>query len=372
MIDYESYIDQDEYYERLFNGNAQRRRRRKPNHKPKKSQQEIIAEITDGTGLEDEFQTTYQPSPYEGEWLLSSLRSFYQQGLITDVMSLVKGGKEASVYRCEAHPATGMKWLAAKVYRPRKFRNLRNDKMYRQGRATLSADGGDLRHRDLGAVRALDKKTAFGAQVAHTSWLMHEYTALERLHQAGAAVPQAIAPSDNAILMSYHGSQQMAAPTLSQISLAQDEAKELFAEVLRNIELMLQHDLIHGDLSAYNILYWEGELTIIDFPQVTNIQSNNEAYLILRRDIRRVCEYFAEQGVRCDAEAIANQLWGRYIELDAEQRAAMRLADFSADLKSEEDEEDEEDEYEDYDDYDEYEEGARIKRHARNRRARRG
>ena len=75
-----------------------------------------------------------------------------EQGLITDVVAIVKGGKEASVYRCQAHPATGMKWLAAKVYRPRKFRNLRNDKMYRQGRAVLSADGSNLKNSDLRAL----------------------------------------------------------------------------------------------------------------------------------------------------------------------------------------------------------------------------
>jgi serine/threonine-protein kinase RIO1 len=32
--------------------------------------------------------------------------------------------------------------------------------------------------------------------------------------------------------------------------------KALFAKVMRNIELLLQHDFIHGNLSAYNILYW--------------------------------------------------------------------------------------------------------------------
>lgn len=340
MTDYELYLDPDEYYEHLFNGKPQRHRQRKAYYKPKKSQQEILAEITDDMPRENEFETTYQPSRYEREWLLSSLRPFYEQGLITDVLALIKGGKEASVYRCRAHPATGMMWMAAKVYRPRKFRNLRNDKMYREGRATLTSDGSDLKNQDRAAIRALDKKTTFGLQLAHTSWLMHEYSALERLHQVGAAVPLAIAPSDNAILMSYHGDEEMAASTLSQISLERDEARKLFAKVLDNIHLMLQHDFIHGDLSAYNILYWKGQLTIIDFPQVANSQNNNHAYSILQRDIRRVCQYFAEQGVVSDSTAITNQLWSRYISISPEERSAMTLADLSAQLKSVEEEED--------------------------------
>ena len=67
---------------------------------------------------------------------------------------------------------------------------------------------------------------------------------------------------------------------------------------MRNIEIMLVNGMIHGDLSAYNILYWEGEITLIDFPQVTDSRVNRQAYLILERDIKRVCEYFAAQGVR--------------------------------------------------------------------------
>ena len=76
---------------------------------------------------------------------------------------------------------------------------------------------------------------------------------------------------------------------------------------------MLEHDLVHGDLSAYNILYWDGEITLIDFPQVVSLQGNPDAYTILQRDIRRVCEYFARQGVRCDADSIMDDLWHRHV-----------------------------------------------------------
>jgi RIO kinase 1 len=311
--------DEFEIYEELFNPlrtdrKARRKRKPKARHVPKKSRRQIIAELADDTvGLEGGFNTTYQPTRYEQGWLLSSLRSFYNRGLISDILALVKGGKEASVYRCAADPATGATVLAAKVYRPRKFRNLRNDSMYRQGRAILDVCGGEHDHaRDQRIIRAVGKKTAFGMQVRHMSWLMHEHTALERLYQAGAAVPQPVAASENAILMSYHGDARTAAPTLNQISLEPDEAASLFQEVLRNVRLMLQHDLIHGDLSAYNILYWKGEITLIDFPQVINVHTNSNAYFVLRRDIQRVCEYFARQGAQCDPATTMDELWYLY------------------------------------------------------------
>lgn len=322
------YFDEFESYEDQFNPlntDRQARRKRKPkaNHQAKKSQTQVLIETANATGVEgDDFITTYTPARYEKGWLLESVRSFYQEELISDILAQVKGGKEASVYRCQAHPVTGLDFLAAKIYRPRQFRNLSNDKMYREGRQTLNAEGKPVKKTDHRIKRALGKKSSFGVQVAHTSWLMYEYTTMQRLSQAGAAVPEPFGANDNAILMSYLGDEQQAAHTLNEISLERDEAEGLFQEVLRNIDLMLQHNFIHGDLSAYNILYWQGEITLIDFPQVTNSQGNKQAPFILKRDVTRICQYFAQQGVRCNPESIFDDLWQRYLELPAQEQAA--------------------------------------------------
>lgn len=334
----ELYDDGDSYaeYEERFNplnSDRQARRSRKPKvkHQPKKSQDTIRAELSEESNLEASGSpTTYQPSRYEAEWLLEALQEFIHQDYITDVLGMVKGGKEASVYRCEGHPTVGHDLLAAKVYRPRKFRQLRNDSAYREGRhvitntsaALLNAQGHEIASRQDAIMRAMGKKTSFGVQVAHTSWLGYEYATLQQLHSLGAAVPQPIAASENAILMSYVGDENMAAPLLNDVSLELDEARVLFDEVLRNIELMLQNGMIHGDLSAYNILYWEGEITFIDFPQVTDSRGNSNAYFILGRDIERICQYFERQRVRTNPRTILRDLWKRYVEQDANERAA--------------------------------------------------
>ncbi len=271
-----------------------------------------VAKLAEPTGMEAGFTTTYVPARYEAIWLRESLHSFYAEELITDVQAMVKGGKEASVYRCAGNPTTGERLLAAKVYRPRQFRNLRNDKAYREGRAILTSDGRAAKKTDHRLMRAVGKKTAYGAQVSHTSWLMYEYTTMERLHTAGAAVPKPFAVAENAILMSYIGDELRGAPALNEIHLPKREAAALFDEVLRNIDLLLQHGQIHGDLSAYNLLYWQGRVMLIDFPQVTNLAGNTQAEHILRRDVTRVCEYFSRQGVRCDPSRIMSDLWGRY------------------------------------------------------------
>jgi RIO kinase 1 len=309
--------DPYEEYEDRFNPlrtdrHARRARKPKIKHTPKKAQHQVVEEVADPVGLEEGFHTTYHPSKYETGWLLQSLESLYDQQLITDVLALVKGGKEANVYCCVAHESTGERLLAAKVYRPRMFRQLRNDHMYREGRDIFMSDGTRLTGQDDRELRAIAKGTAFGQELQHTSWLMHEHKTLQRLYEAGAAVPRPWAIGNNVILMGYIGDESAAAPTLNTVRLDTDEAEPLFQEMLRNVEVMLQLGLVHADLSAYNILYWEGTITLIDFPQVTDLRGNRNAGFILRRDITRVCEYFTQQGVRCDPVALADDLWYRY------------------------------------------------------------
>lgn len=312
-----SYEDEYEYYERMFDPtqtDRRARRKRKPvvRHIPKVDEEHIVAALGDLIGLEGGFRTTYSPGRHEELWLLDSIRTFYDEELIVDVLAQVKGGKEASVYLCEAHPTTGTDLLAVKVYRPRMFRTMRNDAVYRGGRNVLTADGRPVKKTDHRVMRAIGKKTAFGVQVSHTSWLMHEYMTMERLYQAGGAVPQPLASTSNAILMAYIGDRGMAAPTLNRVRLDPEDAEPLFREVMRNVELMLERGIVHGDLSAYNVLYWGGSVTVIDFPQVVDVMANRDARAILERDVVRVCEYFGRQGARHDPEAIAADLWSRY------------------------------------------------------------
>jgi len=281
---------------------------------------------------ENGFRFSYKASRHEAQWIADSLGKFYQQHWFADVLRLVKGGKEASVYLCQASPTAGAEYIAAKVYRPRKFRNLKNDALYREGRNRLDADGNVIT--DDGMLHAIQKRSRFGLELMHTSWIEHEYRTMEVLAEAGADVPAVFARGDNAILMEYIGDLDGPAPALNEVDLEQDEAQALFARVMGNIEIMLGCDRVHGDLSAYNILYWEGEITLIDFPQAINPHENHNAFRIFERDVTRVCEYFASQGVASEPKRIAAEMWAAHhhhiapvvepLYLDAE-KAADRL-----------------------------------------------
>jgi RIO kinase 1 len=135
---------------------------------------------------------------------------------------------------------------------------------------------------------------------------------MQALHAAGADVPEPYEMAHNAILMGYIGDLDGCAPTLNEISLDRAEANLLFERVLFNLELFLAKERIHGDLSAYNILYWEGEITLIDFPQVVSPKINRNAFAIFQRDLTRVCEYFTKQGLTLHPRQLAADLWKKH------------------------------------------------------------
>jgi len=323
-LDKYDYHEKYAYLEREYLTQDRRERRRRQSRQKGeldgRTQKRIakieaeIAEMDDGIDTwVPSYAAALDPLHFERQWVIDSVGHFYRQNIVTDVTRLVKGGKEANVYACIGHEATGMDLIAAKLYRPRMLRHLKNDAIYKAGRLLRDAEGKQLKGRR--EKLALRKKTDFGKKVDIQWWIGNEYRTQTKLYQAGGDVPKPIAHQGNTILMAYIGDAYGPAPTLSEITLSQAEAQPLFERVMHNVALMLDNHYVHGDLSAYNILYWEGQITIIDFPQMVEARHNPHAYDLLLRDVTRVCEYFAGCGVSqaADPKALTDALWRPYM-----------------------------------------------------------
>lgn len=257
------------------------------------------------------FEPTLLAGMRDRDWLISSLAHFYHNGMIDDVLHVVKSGKEATVYCCAANPAMGVEHLAAKIYRPRMFRNLSNDAIYRENRTHYNENGKVIRGGGRG--RRDTSKNQRGRAEQVTSWIAYEYQTQQLLYDAGGDVPRPIAQIGNGMLMAYIGDDVAAAPRLCDVRLAPEEAQPMFDLLMRNIELGLAKGRIHGDLSAFNILYWEGNATIIDFAQAVDPRRSHDVYTLLERDIERVYRYFVRYGIVADPSALATKLWVRYM-----------------------------------------------------------
>ena len=261
-------------------------------------------------GRTNDIQTEAIPVDYDE--VEAALGPFYERGLIQDVLYVVKSGKEATVYCCRAGDSAGMPALAAKVYRPRTERGFHHDAMYREGRVV-----GKARDR-----RAMAKMTDHGREVAFGAWVAHEFETLRLLYAAHADVPRPVASASNAILMGYVGDEESAAQHLRSVSLSREEAPRVFRRVMKNIEGFLACDRIHADLSPYNILYWQGRITVIDFPQAVIPHCNRNARDLLFRDVENICNYFQRFGVECDPYRITGRLWSRYLRAELVAPAA--------------------------------------------------
>jgi RIO kinase 1 len=225
---------------------------------------------------------------------------FLAEGLITKVVRPIKSGKEASVHLCRANPSmTGEELLALKVYHPLNRRDFRDESVYR--------DGEWIKERRIRV--ALEKKTRFGREVQGAIWVHREWETLQTLWAAGAAVPRPLAATDDAILMTYIGDEDLSAPQLHRHRPSPQEAQALFEQLVRQIELFLYRNVIHGDLSPYNVLVWDGRATVIDLPQAVDPRKNRHAPGLLERDVRRICDHFDRLGVRSSPGRLSADLW---------------------------------------------------------------
>jgi RIO kinase 1 len=202
------------------------------------------------------------------------IAQFGGQGLIGEVEGVIGDGKEATVYLCTAHPSVGVEYLAAKVYRPTRFRAFRGGNVYAGERMPLAS------------------------------------RAKCRLYDAGADVPEPLARSQDAILMEFVGDGEGAGPQLRHVDLAPEQARATLDRLLRNVEIFLDLHLVHGDLSAYNVLWHADKAWIIDVPQSLNLHTRHDGFEYLKRDLENLGRYFARYGLRCGD--FAERAWSRY------------------------------------------------------------
>ena len=203
----------------------------------------------------------------------------------------IKSGKEATVNLVERRSPNGSCLLARKVYKSESERSFRRDQIYREGRKIRSSR----------TRRAIELGTQTGRNAMRSEWRHTEYLYLVKLWEAGVTVPYPVA-FEGGLLMQYLGNEERSAPRLYEIKPTRDQAAALGDQILLEIRKMAGEGVVHGDLSAYNILVWEGAAWIIDLPQAVELGHNAHAPELLRRDIQNVARFLERRGLAVDLE----------------------------------------------------------------------
>jgi RIO kinase 1 len=227
------------------------------------------------------------------------LQPLLDDGMIDEVLRPLKSGKEASVYVVRS----GAQVLCAKVYKDMAQRSFQARVVYQEGRKV----------RGSRQQRAMGKATKFGKREAETAWKNTEVDALYRLADAGVNVPQPHGHFHGVLLMALvTDADGHSAPRLGEVELEPEQARDYHARLVGDVVRMLCLDLIHGDLSEYNVLVAPDGPVLIDFPQVLSASGNNAARKLLLRDVHNIRDSLARFAPELSATHYGEEMWALY------------------------------------------------------------
>jgi RIO kinase 1 len=200
--------------------------------------------------------------------------SFLNSGVLYEVHGVVNAGKEARVYLGKNKEG---KELAVKIY-------LTASAEFRKG--MLKYIEGDYRFK---GVKRDTRSLVF-------AWAQKEFRNLEQASRAKVRVPKPVAVKNNVLVMEFIGKDGVSAPSLKEQLPSNPE--KVYDTLLTYLErLYRKAELVHGDLSEYNIMMWKGNPVIFDVSQAVPT-SHPMAKFFLRRDLANVNRFFSRLGVK--------------------------------------------------------------------------
>lgn len=242
---------------------------------------------------------------HEPDWLIVD-------DFVDTEIGTLKTGKEAEIRLIERTSADRRHLLAEKRYRPKtvthkgelealgfaKAATFRNDIAYREGRIV----------RDKRGQRAVANGSRYGRRLMRADWVGHEHDVLVALTEAGVPVPHPVdTDRESRVLMQYLGDDDGAAPRLAQARLDAEQMRDAWDQLVAALRAMTRAGWVHADLSAYNLLWWEDRLWVIDVPQAVELTATN-GYALLHRDLTNVCTWFARHGEPHDPDVTLGEV----------------------------------------------------------------
>lgn len=227
------------------------------------------------------------------------LEPLVADGVIDSVVGALRSGKEASIYIVECDGET----RCAKVYKDLGQRSFQRREKYQEGRRVRSSR----------QARAMGQRTRFGKKTQEEAWKTAEVDALTLLTRVGVRVPKPYGFFHGVLLMELVlGEDGLPAPDLGGISHSSDQARKFHRFLMSEIAAMLCADLIHGDLSEYNVLVGSNGPVIIDLPQVVSASSNNNARPMLLRDVRNITNGLGRYAPELLDTRYGEEMWSKF------------------------------------------------------------
>lgn len=200
---------------------------------------------------------------------LMTLYALIRKGAIDLLYGVIKTGKESNVYLGKDKNGDN---VAVKIHRIGTG----------DYRSMLDYIEGDLRFKGI-------KKSK--RSIVYI-WVKKEFKNLKRAKDCGVRVPDPIAFKNNVLVMEFIGEYDIASPMLKNARL--NDPRKVFETIRLDMKkLYSDGNLVHGDLSEYNILMRNDVPVIIDISQGV-IREHPRAEEFLKRDVSNVCRFFSK------------------------------------------------------------------------------
>lgn len=205
---------------------------------------------------------------------LMVIYDFLNKGTISEIHGVVKAGKESRVYWGKDEQE---KELAIKIY-------LTISAEFRKG--ILKYIEGDPRFK---GVRRDTRSLIF-------AWAQKEFKNLEQATAAKVRVPKPVAVKNNVLLMEFIGKNGVSAPSMKEQTPKNPE--KIYKTLLTYLrKLYRKAELVHGDLSEYNIMIWKDRPVLFDMAQAVPLSHPMSGFL-LQRDLTNLNRFFSRLGVK--------------------------------------------------------------------------
>ena len=227
------------------------------------------------------------------------LETLVDEGIVQEVIRPLMSGKEAQIYLVRVE---GEEYVA-KVYKEASERTFKHRTEYTEGRRTRSS-------RDQ---RAVSKRSRHGRKLDESAWRSTEVDMIYRLREAGVRVPKPINFVDGVLVMELiKNAEGDPAPRLGDLRFGAAEAHEVYQQLLQEVVRMLCAGVVHGDLSAFNVLMGADGSVLIDFPQAVDPAHNQSARKLLLRDVENLHRFLERFCPDQPTRAYGEEIWSLY------------------------------------------------------------
>jgi len=210
------------------------------------------------------------------------LGKLFSKKIVSRLEFITARGKEADVYIAKSGGNVEASYVIVKIFRL--------ETAAFQKRANYVA--GDPR---FGKI----KKNAFAIV---SEWCKKEYGNLMLAEAAGAHAPRAYAFNGNVLAMEFIGDDATGTPADMLKDVRLEHPDSVLDQILEDVKRLYACELVHGDLSEYNVLVKEGTPYLIDVGQAVLLE-HPEAMRFLKRDVHNITAYFSKTyGVTRDEE----------------------------------------------------------------------